>query len=54
MAPHPSEGFYYRSEGKYSVRHLERFILELGLAGEKREKQADQGKSHRPRDRESA
>ena len=53
MAPHPSEGIYYRSEGKYSLRHLERFTLDLAMLGQKREKQ-EKGETSRPRDQESA
>lgn len=52
IAPHPSEGFYYRSEGKYSLRHLERFTLDLAMRGEKREKQ-EKGETSRPRDQET-
>lgn len=53
MAPHPSEGIYYRSEGKYSLRHLERFTLDLAMLGQKREKQ-EKGETSRPRDQEGA
>lgn len=50
MALHPSEGFYYRSEGKYGLRHLQRFTLDLAMVGhgwkrersKRKERQADQ------------
>lgn len=43
MAPQPSEEFYDRSERKYSLRHLERFTLDLAMAGEE-EREAREGR----------